>query len=76
MYVSLFERQCVVLSDIGLDVKALAPGWPTALGALDGVVKSRDFGAFRQALESLGPVLGKLYPRSADDVNELPDEVQ
>ncbi|MEO8902167.1 MAG: hypothetical protein ABI627_11625 [Polyangiaceae bacterium] len=76
VYVSLFERRCVVLTDIGLDVKALEPGWLSATGALEGAVKTRELSAFRQALESLGPVLGRVYPRSEDDVNELPDEVQ
>lgn len=76
VYVSLFERRCVLLADIGLDVKALAPAWPAAQEAMNEAVKSRDLSAFRQALESLGPVLGQAYPRSADDVNELPDEVQ
>ncbi len=76
VYVSLFERRCVVLTDIGLNVAALEPGWLAATGALDGAVKARDLSAFRRALESLGPVLGQQYPRSENDVNELPDEVQ
>jgi putative membrane protein len=76
VFVSLFERRCVVLTDIGLDVKALAPAWPAALDSLDEAVKSRDLPAFRGALERLGPLLESVYPRRADDVNELPDEVQ
>ncbi|MEP7052558.1 MAG: hypothetical protein ABJB12_19480 [Pseudomonadota bacterium] len=76
VFASLFERRCVVLTDIGLNVKPLAPAWPASLDALDEAVKKRDLRAFRQALESLGRVLGPAYPRRADDVNELPDEVQ
>jgi len=76
VYVSLFERRCVVLPDIGLDPAALEPGWSSAAGELEQAVKRRDLSTFARALESLGPVLGRVHPRSADDVNELPDEVQ
>jgi len=76
VYVSLFERRCVVLTDIGIDVQQLEPGWQAAGAELGRAVKRRDLQAFRQALESLGPVLGRAHPRSEDDVNELSDEVQ
>ncbi len=76
VFVSLFERRCVVLTDIGLDPAALEPGWLAANSALAGAVKRRDLKAFQGALESLGPVLGRAHPHSDDDVNELPDEVQ
>ena len=76
VYVSLFERRCVVLSDIGLDPAKLEPGWLSACAGLEQAVKGRDLRAFQRALEGLGPVLGRAHPRSADDVNELPDEVQ
>jgi putative membrane protein len=76
VYVSLFERRCLVLTDIGLDTAALEPGWLASLGDLEHAVKHRDLKAFERALEGLGPVLGRAHPRSEDDVNELPDEVQ
>ncbi|HWZ91391.1 MAG TPA: hypothetical protein VNW92_21160 [Polyangiaceae bacterium] len=76
VYVSLFERRCVVLTDIGIDPAQLEPSWHSTKGALEQAVKGRDWSAFRQALESLGPVLGRVHPRSDDDVNELSDEVQ
>ncbi|HEX3853172.1 MAG TPA: hypothetical protein VHW01_19550 [Polyangiaceae bacterium] len=76
VYVSLFERRCVVLTDIGIDVAQLEPGWLAAGAELERAVKRRDLQAFQQALESLGPVLGRVHPRSEDDINELPDEVQ
>ncbi|HEY1537690.1 MAG TPA: hypothetical protein VGF76_26905 [Polyangiaceae bacterium] len=76
VYVSLFERRCVVLTDIGIDEAQLEPGFLAASGQLEQAVKRRDLSAFQQALERLGPVLGRVHPRSEDDVNELPDEVQ
>ena len=76
VYVSLFERRCVVLTDIGLDLARLEPGWSSASRDLQEAVKRRDLKAFGEALAGLGPVLGPVHPRSEDDVNELPDEVQ
>jgi putative membrane protein len=76
VYVSLFERRCIVLTDIGIDATELEPGWLAASGQLEQAVARRDLPAFQRALESLGPVLGRVHPRSEDDVNELPDEVQ
>ena len=76
VFVSTFERRCVVLTDIGLDVVVLGGGWGSALAAMNRAVAKRDLAAFEKALEGLGPVLGASLPRSADDVNELPDEVR
>ncbi|HEX3776429.1 MAG TPA: hypothetical protein VHV51_18285 [Polyangiaceae bacterium] len=76
VYVSLFERRVVVLTDIGLDPVKLEPGWASAIEALETAIKRRDLSEFQRTLTSFGPLLGRAYPRSADDVNELPDEVQ
>lgn len=76
VFVSTFERRCVVLTDIGIDVAALGAGYADALAAMTRAVEKRDLMAFERALESLGPVLGAAMPRSEDDVNELPDAVR
>ena len=76
VFVSTFEQRALVLTDIGIDVASLGLAWDGACGALSAAVKQRDLAAFQRALESLGPILGAAMPRSADDVNELPDEVQ
>jgi putative membrane protein len=76
VFVSTFEERAVVLADVGIDVAALGAKWPDGCAALSDAVKRRDVAAFEQALESLGPILGAAMPRSADDVNELSDEVQ
>jgi len=76
VFVSTFERSCVVLPDIGIDVAALGPGWSEACELLDRAVRQGRLPDFFLALRSLGPVLGKTMPRAEDDVNELPDEVQ
>gem|GEM_PF-206166 len=76
VFVATFEQRALVLADIGVDVAALGPGWDEACRAMSRAVKQRDLEAFERALESLGPILAARMPRSADDVNELPDEVQ
>jgi putative membrane protein len=76
VFVSTFERRCVVLTDVGIDVAGLEPGWAEACRALSSAVAARDLPAFERALEALGPILGALLPRASDDVNELPDEVR
>jgi uncharacterized membrane protein len=65
-----------VLTDVGIDAKALGVGWTEARSAMDVAVRRKDFEAFVAGFERLGPVLGAAMPRAADDVNELPDEVQ
>lgn len=76
VYVSTFEQRCVVLTDIGIDVGQLGPAWAACCAQLTACVKRRDLAGFERALEGMGPILGARLPRSAHDVNELPDEVR
>ena len=76
VYVSMFERRCVVLTDIGIDLAQLGPRWADSQRDLADGVKRRDLRAFQRAVAELGKVFGAAHPRSAEDVNELPDEVQ
>jgi len=74
--VSTFEQRAFLLADLGIDERALGAGLDEVRAALSSAVKRRELSAFNAALESLGPLLGAAMPRSADDVNELPDEVR
>ena len=74
IYVSMFERACVLVPDVGVDPKAI-DGFTKAESALGAAVRSTSFEQFVSAVEALGPVLGPSLPRAEDDVNELPDEV-
>jgi len=76
VYASMFERRSVVLTDIGINPAPLGPRWVEAERNLAEAVKRRDLPAFQRAVEQLGAVLSEAHPRSAEDVNELPDEVQ
>lgn len=76
VYASMFERRCVVLTDIGIEPARLGSSWGASQQSLSDAVKRRDLPEFQRAIAGLGAVLCDLHPRSADDVNELPDEVQ
>lgn len=75
VYVSIFERHGLVVTDSGVDLAALGPEWKSAAGAIEQAIAREDLEQFLAALKSLGPVLGRAHPRSDDDVNELPDEM-
>jgi putative membrane protein len=70
VYVSTFERLVEVVVDVGVD-----PGVMQAeLDALRASLShGADLGHFIAAVRALGTPLGACLPRSADDVNELPD---
>lgn len=76
VYASMFERRCVVLTDIGIKKAELGPGWSASERDLAEAVKNRNLPAFQRAVAGLGAQLCEAHPRSAADVNELPDEVQ
>ncbi len=76
VFVSTFERTVEILADIGIDTKALGEPWRTATAQAREAVAGLDFDRFVEALRSLGPTLGAAMPHTADDVNELPDEVE
>jgi putative membrane protein len=76
VYVSLLERSVEVLPDTGLDPTELGRPWELAVSRLRGALLPRPaFEGFLAALRALGPALGRAYPRAADDVDELPNEV-
>ena len=74
VFISTFERTLAVLTDVGIDTKALGVGWTEATTAIDTAIRRKDFEVTRPSFERLGPVLGAAMPRAADDVNELPGE--
>jgi putative membrane protein len=76
VFASVFERRVEVVPDVGVDVAALGEGWTKFTAALEASMGFvADFERFVEALRSLGPLAKAAMPRAADDVNELPDEV-
>ena len=70
VYASTFERRVEVVADVGVDGKLLE-AQAAALGA--SLRGGPDLDAFLDAVRAIGPALAGSLPRSADDVNELPD---
>lgn len=77
VYVSVFERRVELVHDIGIDEAALGDDYAAAKRALATVLTtSLDVAALEAALAALAPPLARVFPRSADDVNELDDEAR
>jgi putative membrane protein len=73
--VSTFERSAMVVTDVGIDTKALGDKWASAVSDVERAASVVDLDAFVEALRGMGPALAAAMPHQADDVNELPDEV-
>src|SRR6478735_2195652 len=76
VYASMFERRCVLLPDIGIEPARLGSSWVASQAELAQAVRRRDLAAFQRAVARLGAQLCSAHPRTENDVNELPDEVQ
>ncbi len=76
VYLSLTERRAEVIADSGV-VNAVDPeDWARAVARIDAAVASGAGGlAIARTVAELSKVLEPALERSADDVNELPDEV-
>jgi putative membrane protein len=75
VYLSLLEKRAVVVADIGLDATLLGPDFEQQKQRIDEAMATLEPKTVLAAIESLAPYLERSYPRMADDVNELPDEV-
>jgi putative membrane protein len=77
VYVSMFERRAEVVSDVGVDAKALeAPARKVAAAVEGAFARGASLERFVAALRDFGPALAAALPREDDDVNELGDEVR
>src|SRR4051812_3937727 len=74
VFVALFERRVEVLPDVGIDTALFGGAFIDAQRALQDAVRGGpDLERLTAALRQLGPLLAKVLPHAADDVNELPD---
>jgi putative membrane protein len=74
VFVSIFEQMVIIVCDIGV-TKEAQRATDEVQGVLEGALTRSSMRAFAEALEGLGPRFAPSMARSADDVNELPDEV-
>lgn len=74
VFVSIFEKRVEVVTDIGVDSSALGKEWEEVRAKLSAAVSSADDpDPFFKAMHMMAAPLERVLPRSADDVNELPD---
>lgn len=77
IYFSLAERRVRILGDRGIDAALTAEGWRRLANRLSAAVRSGRAAVEVQAVvDELGDLLAERFPRRADDLNELSDEVQ
>jgi putative membrane protein len=76
LYISLLERDAAVVVDLGVEPAAATDGWKEAMAGIETAVRrGEDGAAVARRVESLAAVLSPLLVRSADDVDELANEV-
>lgn len=76
LYVSVLEREAVFVVDVGVESLAATDAWKTAAGEIEAAVRQgADGTAVAALLTELRTLLSPALERSADDVDELPNEV-
>ena len=78
VFVSLLEKRCRVVPDVGVTQSMSEEAWQALSGALETSVSTYGVGAagvdkLAEAIEALTEPLETALPRRHDDINELPD---
>lgn len=77
LFIASEDRQFVILGDKGIDDKVPAGFWDEIAAKLTIRFKSGEFtDGIVDAIDAAGQHLQAYFPRSADDVNELSDEIE
>jgi putative membrane protein len=76
LYTSVLEREAVLVVDVGVEALAATAAWRQAVGEIEAAVRGGADGlAVAERLRGLAALLAPALVRSADDVDELPNEV-
>ena len=76
LYLSLDEHRAELIADESIHSKVPQETWGAAMAALIAAVKDgRPGDGMADAVAQIGLVLAEHFPRSEDDVNELPDRL-
>lgn len=76
VYLSLAEHRAEIIADEAIHSRVTPDVWGAAMAALVGGVKAGKAGeGMAEAVRQIGLVLAEHFPRSEDDVNELPDRL-
>jgi putative membrane protein len=76
IYLSMAERRAEIIGDAAITSATTPETWGEAMTALlVDVREGRVADGIVAAIEQVGTVLAEHFPRSADDVNEIPDKL-
>ncbi|MFY9822545.1 MAG: hypothetical protein WAM82_14265 [Thermoanaerobaculia bacterium] len=75
LYLSLLEREAVLVVDLAVEALAATDAWRAAAEIEDAMRRGASGPEVAAKVGGLAAVLGPVLPRSEDDVDELPDEV-
>jgi putative membrane protein len=76
IYISLLEHEAAVIHDLGVETLATTDGWRLAVEEIEEAVRRGEDGvALAVLVRALGDVLSPALIRSAEDVDELANEV-
>ena len=75
VYLSLLEHCVYVVGDAGIHDVVGGDGWKAYVGRIVGAMKAGQLEGVAAVVADIGAVLGRHFPRAADDKNELPDAV-
>jgi uncharacterized membrane protein len=76
LFIASQEQRFVILGDAGIDAKVPAGFWDEIAARLTIRFRAGEFTeGIVEAVEAAGQHLKTYFPRSADDVNELPDDI-
>lgn len=76
LFVAPRARKYAVVGDVGVHEKCGEPFWEKVVDSMRSHFKKEDFSrAIVQGITEVGKVLASHFPRTADTINELPDEI-
>ncbi|HEV7504159.1 MAG TPA: hypothetical protein VGS07_04545 [Thermoanaerobaculia bacterium] len=76
LYLSLLEREAVLVVDLAVEALAATDAWRAAVGEIEGAMRRGASGLEVAAkVSGLAAVLGPVLPRNENDVDELANEV-
>jgi uncharacterized membrane protein len=76
IFVAPRARKYAVVGDVGVHEKCGREFWQQLVAAMRGHFQKEEYGrAITHAINEVGKVLAAHFPRTADTINELPDEV-
>jgi putative membrane protein len=76
LYISVLEREAVLVVDAGVEALAATDAWRKAAGEIEAAVRSgADGTAVAEKIRGLAAILSPVLARSAADVDELANEV-